>query len=119
MIAMESPAPRVGKSDGPVVFRVHGDAGPEIVSVIDPIVIVLILDRVDLAAHFFRAVDGFENRQRARHSTPPPEKEPRRRASKGEGHHGAAADRPENPGTAALDVGRQFDGLGRCECPPL
>ena len=119
MVAMESPAPRVGKSDGPVVFRVHEDTGPEIVSVIDAVVIVLVLDRVNLAAHLLGAVDGFENRQRARHSTPRPEKEPRRRAGEGEGHHSAPADRPEKPGTAALYVGRQLDGLGRCEVPPL
>ena len=96
MIAVESPAPRVGEFDGPVVFRVHSDAGAEIVSVIDSIVIVSVLDCVYLAAHFLGAVDGFENRKRARHSTPcSAEEEPRGCPGEGERHHSAASDRPE------------------------
>ncbi len=114
---VESPAPRVGKSDRSIVLGVHVNAGLEIVPVVFAVVIMSVLDCVNVAAHILGRVDRFERRKGA-HSPPPHEKPQRRRAER-EGHHSAAADGSQEPGLAALDVGRQFHGLRRGERPPF
>jgi hypothetical protein len=57
MVAVESPAPRLGESYGPVVLGVHVDAGAEVVPIVHAVVIVPVLDRVNVPAHFLGRVD--------------------------------------------------------------
>ncbi len=113
-IRVESPAPRVGQQHCAVLLGIHENAGLEIVPVVLPVVVVPVLYRVNVAAHFLgRVGDRFQDGEGARHSTPPPEEEPSRRAREGEGHQSAAADGSQEPRAPAFDTRRQFDGLGR------